>query len=157
MYRLSKFKLWFMAFSALALALLCLGIAPAQLASADENTAGADEEGAIALIVTNPPTAGTAYVDVQWQDPAGGWHNIDNWLIPFDQSPLGYTVNWVDPADLGTGPFRWVMFDQPGGKMIGASDSFMFPSDSTWFWTTLTLGAAPERNAPPAPEPASEE
>jgi hypothetical protein len=161
MHCISKFKFWSIVFSVLALAILTLGAMPARVASADEDSGGDGggnpDEGAIALLVTNPPTTGTPYVDVQWQDPQGDWHNVDNWLIPFDQSQLGYTVNWVDPEDFGTGPFRWVLFDKQGGEVIAASDSFMFPTDTTWFWTTLTIGVTPQHSEPAAPAAGPEE
>lgn len=120
MRRLLTTKVWSILFSALTLVSLTLGAAPALTASAQSDTT-------IKLVVINPPTTGVPFVDVQWQDPTGGWHNIDNWLVPFDQSQLGYTPNYVDPADFGTGPYRWVLFDSLGGKILGTSEPFMFP------------------------------
>lgn len=120
MRRLLNTKVWSILFTAMTLASLTLGAVPAL-------TASAQNEATIKLIVVNPPTTGVPYVDVQWQDPLGGWHNIDSWLVPFDESQLGYVPNYVDPSDFGTGPYRWVLFDSLGGKILGTSAPFMFP------------------------------
>lgn len=62
---------------------------------------------------------------VQWQAPdSGGWHEVEGWRGPLP----GNTQWWVHPKDFGTGPFRWAIYDGPGGKLLGASEPFNLPS-----------------------------
>lgn len=63
---------------------------------------------------------------VQWQDAHGGWHDIEGWQGTFnpDQRVLWY----VGPEHLGSGPFRWLVYQQPGGRLLGVSQPFHLPS-----------------------------
>jgi hypothetical protein len=73
------------------------------------------------LAAPNAPAG--AWVVVQWQDSAGGWHNVEGW-----QGTLGNSSRWwVHPKDFGTGPFRWMMMQAPNGPMIGMSEPFRLP------------------------------
>src|SRR6185503_2934269 len=79
--------------------------------------------GLIELRVQSPPL--TAWTVVQWQDGLGGWHTVEGWQGSLDD---GTSKNWwVAPKDLGTGPFRWVVFDKREGKVWGISQSFDLP------------------------------
>jgi hypothetical protein len=62
---------------------------------------------------------------VQWQDGSGNWHTVEGW------QGTAYEGNrvlwWVSHADLGKGPFRWVVYRSPGGVWLGNSQSFNLP------------------------------
>lgn len=77
-------------------------------------------------------TAATAvttplWTHVQWQDPAGEWHEVDGWRGAFDND---LTVTWwVAPEDLNTGPFRWLVYASPqSDKVTAVSEPFSLPS-----------------------------
>ena len=96
--------------------------------------------GAIAATVINPPA--NAWVVVQWGIPdCTQWFDIPDWSGPLDQAAVGRTARWVDAKNFGTGPFRWVVYDQDpqqGGKLWGASDPFFFPRViHDWVWITV--------------------
>jgi hypothetical protein len=99
-----------------------------------------NNEAVIAATVVNPPA--NAWIGVQWADPTGTtWTMIDTWLGPLDQATLGRTTRAVDPKDFGTGPYRWVVYDNDpaqGGKLWGVSNPFNFPRAAhDWLWTQI--------------------
>lgn len=136
MRRLLSFKVFRMFMSALALATLVLSVAPLT------NVSAASQEGAIQLQVIAPP-AGAPWVGVQWQDPAGMWRNIDAWVAPLDPTQGGYVNHAVDPASFGTGPYRWIVWDKQGGKVVAMSASFSFPTYGTVVGSVIDLSAPP--------------
>jgi hypothetical protein len=79
--------------------------------------------GAYIELVGSDVPAG-AWGVVQWQDSAGGWHNVEGWQ--------GLMVNssrwWVHPKDFGTGPFRWAVLNAPGGAVLKVSEPFQLPT-----------------------------
>ena len=86
-------------------------------------------EGGIQLQIIAPPSG--AYVAVQFQYPNGTWANIDAWTGPLDPMANGYVKYWVDPKDFGKGPFRWVVWDKQGGKVLAMSAPFYFATFAT--------------------------
>lgn len=62
---------------------------------------------------------------VQWQDQAGMWHDIEGWQGTLDDGRQ--KVWWIDPADFGKGPFRWVVYQGQNGKLLANSSSFNLP------------------------------
>jgi hypothetical protein len=62
---------------------------------------------------------------VQWQDSAGNWHDVEGWRGTLDE---GQKVWWVAQKDFGTGPFRWVVYQSQGGKLLGSSVPFNLPA-----------------------------
>ena len=67
-----------------------------------------------------------AWSVVQWQDNAGGWHDVEGW-----RGPLADSNNrrcWVAAKDFGTGPFRWAVTQGQGGQLLGASAPFKLPN-----------------------------
>jgi hypothetical protein len=62
---------------------------------------------------------------VQWQDAQGAWHDVPGWQGSLE---AGTKIWWVAPADFSTGPFRWVMYEQHGGRQIAASEPFQLPA-----------------------------
>lgn len=69
---------------------------------------------------------------VQWQEK-GDWHDVTGWQGTLDQiqpGANGFTGIkgwWVAEDDLGTGPFRWVVYHGPGGAPLGTSEPFDLP------------------------------
>jgi hypothetical protein len=101
--------------------------------------------GAIAVTAINPPA--TAWAGVQWGDPSGAhWFNVEAWFGALNQTD-GRMAFWVDVSQFGTGPYRWVIYDQDpaqGGQLWGVSDPFMFPRTAVeWVWVKVTKSAAP--------------
>ena len=66
-----------------------------------------------------------AWSVVQWQDDAGGWHDVEGWQGTLDAS--GQRRWWVAAKDFGKGPFRWAVYDGPGGLLVGTSQAFQLP------------------------------
>lgn len=69
-----------------------------------------------------PGAPAGAWIVVQWQDSAGGWHDVEGWRGTAANSSRW----WVHPKDFGSGPFRWVVFE-PGGAIEAVSSSFNLP------------------------------
>lgn len=82
-------------------------------------------EGALIALQAQPLQPGL-WTRVQWQDTHGGWHDIEGWQGAFnpDQQVLWY----VGPEHLGTGPFRWLVYQEQGGNLLGVSQPFDLPS-----------------------------
>ena len=73
--------------------------------------------------------AGSAYEDawtvVQWQDKPGMWHDVEGWQ---GHAHNGW-IRWrVAQKDWGTGPFRWLVYDEAGGTLLGSTANFMLPT-----------------------------
>ena len=63
---------------------------------------------------------------VQWLGSDGNWHDVEGWRASY-----GGSLTWyVAGKDFGTGPFRWAVYDQPGGTIISQSESFNLPSEA---------------------------
>jgi hypothetical protein len=72
---------------------------------------------------------------VQWQDSAGGWHDVDGWQgTPDDKDQKTW---WLAPDLFGKGPFRWLVYrgvsrgpdrDLNGDRLIATSESFYLPN-----------------------------
>jgi hypothetical protein len=88
---------------------------------------GSDKDkpvGAYIELQTSLASAG-AWSVVQWQDSAGGWHDVEGW-----RGPLSDANNWrwwVAAKDFGKGPFRWAVTQGPGGPLLGVSAPFNLP------------------------------
>jgi hypothetical protein len=72
---------------------------------------------------------------VQWQDPAGQWHNVEGWqgqlnaiYIEDDGTITATQTWWVTEGDLGKGPFRWLLYQKRDGKLLRTSAPFLLPS-----------------------------
>ena len=78
-------------------------------------------EATLATAVATP-----LWTRVQWQDTDGDWHEVDGWRGAFDHD---MTVTWwVAPIDLGTGPFRWLVYAaEDSDEIITVSEPFFLP------------------------------
>jgi hypothetical protein len=71
---------------------------------------------------------------VQWQDAWGDWHDVEGWQGSLDQvivvengQVVGKKTWWVARHDLGTGPFRWLIYQGKESRLLGASEPFYLP------------------------------
>jgi len=89
-----------------------------------------------------------AWTVVQWQDLDGDWHEVEGWRGTLDSitvdeggAAVGRKAWWVAEDDLGTGPFRWLIYRDEGGRSLAASEPFHLPSFNKETVTVeLTLG-----------------
>ena len=90
----------------------------------------------------------TLWTAVQWQDAQGAWHTVPGWQGQLERvwqdtgRVVGQKVWWVAPEDLGTGPFRWVIYAKRDGGQLAASDAFMLPQ-ATSAWLDVWVAVAP--------------
>jgi len=88
-----------------------------------------DDEPAGAHIVLQVQSAPMdAWTIVQWQDSAGGWHDIEGWQGTLNEGHK--KVWWVAPDIFGRGPFRWTVYQSQGGQLLATSDSFYLPDSA---------------------------
>jgi len=82
-----------------------------------------------ASLQLNAPSApDSASTIVQWQDELGGWHAVEGWRGELGAE--GQITWWVLKANFAQGPFRWVVYTEPGGEVWGVSENFFLPSAS---------------------------
>jgi len=83
---------------------------------------------AVIELHVQPAQAGRWTV-VQWQDALGGWHDVEGWRGTLDEVSNGVGTKkwWVARPNLNTGPFRWVIYQSQGGKLLAASEAFRLP------------------------------
>jgi hypothetical protein len=74
-----------------------------------------------------PQALAGGWTVVQWQDRAGNWHDVEGWRGRLDGGVVSW---WVHPKDFGSGPFRWTVSEQEGGKLLGASRPFSLPGEA---------------------------
>ena len=66
---------------------------------------------------------------IEWLDPyTGQWTLVEGWQGTVETDDT--QVWWVSADDYGTGPFRWLAFDEEGGDQLGLSDEFNLPAHS---------------------------
>ena len=101
---------------------------PAQPSDDDDDDKDDTPDGAhIVLRVPSAPAG--VWTIVQWQDSAGGWHDIDGWQGTLDEGDQ--KMWWLAPDLFGKGPFRWLVYQSPGGdKLLATSDSFYLPNSA---------------------------
>jgi hypothetical protein len=86
----------------------------------------ADRKPVVAYIqLTVQPAQPGLWALVQWRDAGGIWHNVDGWQGGVD---AGLQRWGVFPREFGRGPFRWVLFDGPKGRLLKTSASFYLPT-----------------------------
>lgn len=65
---------------------------------------------------------------VQWQDNLGDWHDVSGWQGTTELD--GTQRWWIAPEDLGTGPFRWTIYEAQDGDLLAASEPFDLPEQT---------------------------
>ncbi|MCB0036934.1 MAG: hypothetical protein KDE51_23040 [Anaerolineales bacterium] len=77
----------------------------------------------------------TVYVMVRWKDNFGNWHPVEGWYGNVDaigQQDLAWVSNkdwWVGHDQLGTGPYKWFIYDGEGGRLVYESEEFYLPEN----------------------------
>jgi hypothetical protein len=97
-----------------------------------------------AYIELHVPAAQSGWwIMVQWQDGQKNWHDVTTWQGTLDEveSGVGLKTWWVAPADLGKGPFRWVVSDAKGGQVVAVSEAFNLPATQR---VKVVVSAAPK-------------
>jgi hypothetical protein len=71
---------------------------------------------------------------VEWQDARGTWHDVEGWQGGLDEVVtgdggefVGHKTWWVVKSDLGTGPFRWLVYEGRQGRRLATSVPFNLP------------------------------
>jgi hypothetical protein len=77
------------------------------------------------IVLQVPSAPAGVWTIVQWQDTAGGWHDIEGWSGSLDEG--NQKTWWLGPNLLGKGPFRWLVYQGERGKLLATSDSFYLP------------------------------
>lgn len=90
--------------------------------------------------------AGSAYEGawtvVQWQDKPGMWHDVEGWQ---GHAHNGW-IRWrVAQKDWGTGPFRWLVYDEAGGTLLGSTANFILPTGPYGIVWVAPTAVAPEQ------------
>jgi hypothetical protein len=77
-----------------------------------------------------PGARSSWWTAVQWQDAQENWNTVTGWQGTFDAilSSEGTKLWWVAPADLGKGPFRWIVYSAKDSQLLAASDPFNLPA-----------------------------
>ncbi len=94
---------------------------PTPASSKDKDKDGGGPIGAWLELQAADALAGE-WSEVQWQNSAGAWDNVDGWQGLLDGA--GRCRWWVAAKDFGTGPFRWIITRGKGGPVLGASEPF---------------------------------
>ena len=84
------------------------------------------------------PTTGALWTVVQWQDAWGDWHDVEGWQGTLDAETCSQTW-WVAQGDQGKGPFRWMVYQTIGGKLLGTSESFHLPRNGAMIEIDVTV------------------
>lgn len=82
--------------------------------------------GFIVLTINMDEPTNDVWTAVEWQDPhTDVWHLVDGWQ---GAPNANHEVRWyVGQEDLGSGPFRWLVYDAPEGDLLATSETFMLP------------------------------
>lgn len=80
--------------------------------------------GYIVLQTSAALKAKIGWTAIQWQDGLGRWNGGDSWQGTLEDGQKTWAVM---TTDLGKGPFRWVAYDKPNGKVLATSASFFLP------------------------------
>ncbi len=66
---------------------------------------------------------------VQWQDAMGNWHTVEGWQGTLDEmvKTEGVKAWWVGQSDRGKGPFRWLVYERLGGRLLAQGAAFKLP------------------------------
>lgn len=82
------------------------------------------------------------WTTIQWHDGQETWYDVAGWQGNLDaiaQGEAGWVGTkewWVGQENLGTGPFRWKIYEYPGGPLLVSSEPFYLPESAG---TTLIL------------------
>jgi uncharacterized repeat protein (TIGR01451 family) len=83
----------------------------------------------ITLVVSSTNRSGL-WAGVEWLDGASNWHRVEGWQGALPDG--GGTQDWwVNQADFGKGPFRWVLYaGDDKSTALSASEPFTLPTSA---------------------------
>jgi hypothetical protein len=70
---------------------------------------------------------------IQWYDGQDTWYDVAGWqggldaIAQGDAGWVGTKEWWAGKKDLGTGPFRWKIYQYQGGPLLVTSEPFYLP------------------------------
>ena len=70
------------------------------------------------------------WATIQWQDADGEWIDVDGWrgnldtIAQSDNGWVGTKEWWAAKSITGSGPYRWLVYDHPGGDLLTTSEPF---------------------------------
>lgn len=73
------------------------------------------------------------WTTIQWYDGQSTWYDVAGWqgnldaIAQGDAGWVGTKEWWAGKKDLGTGPFRWQIYDYQGGSLLVTSEPFYLP------------------------------
>lgn len=73
------------------------------------------------------------WIVVQWLDEEGVWQDVAGWQGTLDaiqqvEDWQGVKELWLADVHLGTGPYRWQVFERDNGRLLSTSDEFYLPN-----------------------------
>jgi len=100
---------------------------PLPLPPVARNDGALNSEGYIQLHVLS--ARADLWTAIQWQDHDGIWRPVEGWQGTLDEieNGKGKKTWWVGKADMGTGPFRWLIYSRYQGKLLATSSPFYLP------------------------------
>ncbi|MFQ5399227.1 MAG: hypothetical protein ACE5E7_06470 [Anaerolineae bacterium] len=113
-------------------------------------TPGAAPVGGFIRLSLATPDTGELWTAVQWRDHQGLWHDVQGWQGSLDEGNV--KTWWVSEETLGAGPFRWVVYDGPGGAELGTSQTFSLPAKANEVVVVeVAVTAGTNRGSQPVP------
>jgi hypothetical protein len=106
-------------------------LAPQSASAAANPQAGIPAVNYSTITLHAPGAPEGAAVGVQWRDETGGWHDVEGWQSTLDTSTVTEEPfkQWgVYAKDYGAGPFRWIVYAEPGGAVLATSPRFFLPN-----------------------------
>lgn len=98
---------------------------PSHESNSDQSKDSVRNAGAWITLYTIPYQPGL-WTIVQWSDGVNNWLDSNGWQGSYNQEDH---VSWfVEQKDFGKGPFRWVVDDGPGGRLLATSQVFYLPT-----------------------------
>ena len=82
------------------------------------------EPAAGTLILNTQPALNGLWSVVQWHGSLETWHDVEGWQGVVTS---GKTIWWVEKGHWGKGPYRWVIYQEKGGKLLAISEPFFLP------------------------------
>lgn len=76
------------------------------------------------------------WTTIQWHDGQDTWYDVAGWQGNLDaiaQGEAGWVGTkewWAGEKDLGTGPFRWKIYEYQGGPLLVTSEPFYLPESA---------------------------
>ena len=87
-----------------------------------------DSPGGAHIVLRARSAPAGVWTVVQWQDSAGGWHDVDGWQGTLDAGDQ--KMWWLAPNLFGKGPFRWSVYRGDRARLLVTSALFYLPDSA---------------------------